>query len=620
MTKIKDICDYKFISGLVFSPIGKNAGFIVHKADYEGNKYISDIWVMDKATESYKQLTAFRDVKKFSWLDDDTILVQRGELWTVNLKGETSEFYNIPVKVTDIKPVAGSIYALTAMYSHYEEEEDYIIIDELPFYLDGAGFTNKKRNRLYLFDKANGNLTSITGEFTNVSSFVINNGRILYTAKTFTDFHDNFEMGLYLYDTVAEKSTQLLEENHVITYADFIKDEIFIVGGLRKNMLVTDNPKFYFVRNGKIEIWHNTDFSVKDTVISDCRYGDSPGFKVHKDCLYLVSTFERSSFLTKVPFEGEIQFLTTDNGSVDGFDFSGDEIYYIGLRGTKLQEIYLNDRQITNINKAVENISVPEVMQFENNGFNVHYVILKPVNFDENKKYPAILYIHGGAKIIYGPVFFHEMQLLASNGYFVVYGNPRGSDGQGSEFARLIGNYGTPDYQDMMKAMDVALERYPQIDETRLGVAGGSYGGIMTNWIIGHTNRFKCAIAQRSICNMVSTIGTADNGTNFVREQMDGDIWENIDKIWAQSPLKYAHRVRTPLLLLHSDEDYRCHYTEAFQMFSALKFHGVDSRICLIKGENHNLSREGRPKARIKRLTEILDWFNKYLGGGSQNA
>jgi len=649
MTGIKDICEYKFISGLAFAPDGKNAGFVVHKADYEGNKYISHIWTLNKESGKYAQLTSYGEEREFLWLDNSTIMfsgirsaaykakIEEGEPWTIYYTigldgGEAVEFCKIPLRVTGIEKISGSLFALTATYDNnaidlhglegdtrrasinlINENKNFEIIEELPFYFDGVGYTNKKRNRLYLFDAESNKLTPITCELTNVNTFVVKGNRILYSAKYFTGFHDSLENGLYLYDISTGENERLLDERYVIFHANFIKDEIFIVGGLREDMLVTDNPKFYFVRDGDIELWYDTDFSVRDTVGSDCTYGRNVDFRMYKDCLYLVSTYERSSFITRVSYEGEIELLTADNGSVDAFDFSGDEIYFIGLRGTRLQEIYLgNDVQITAINNNVKAIT-PEVMQFENNGYTVHYVVLKPANFDPSKKYPAILYIHGGAKVIYGTVFFHEMQLLASQGYFVVYGNPRGSDGQGSEFARLKGNYGIPDYSDMMKAMDVAIERYPQIDEKRLGVAGGSYGGIMTNWIIGHNNRFKCAIAMRSICNMISTIGTADNGTNFVAEQMGGDLWNNLEGLWRQSPLAYANQVKTPLLLLHSDQDYRCHYTEAFQMFSALRYHGVESRICLIRGENHNLSRGGRPRARLKRLEEILSWFEKYL-------
>jgi dipeptidyl aminopeptidase/acylaminoacyl peptidase len=165
----------------------------------------------------------------------------------------------------------------------------------------------------------------------------------------------------------------------------------------------------------------------------------------------------------------------------------------------------------------------------------------------------------------------------------------------------------------MMKAIDVASDNYPQIDTERLGVAGGSYGGIMTNWIIGHTDRFKAAVSQRSLCNMVSSFGTADNGFNFVAEQMASTPWENMDLLWHQSPLKYANKVQTPTLFVHSEEDYRCHYSESLQMFTALKYHGIDSRVCLIKGESHGLSRNGRPRSRIKRLEEITNWLDRYL-------
>ena len=164
-----------------------------------------------------------------------------------------------------------------------------------------------------------------------------------------------------------------------------------------------------------------------------------------------------------------------------------------------------------------------------------------------------------------------------------------------------------------MKAMDTALELYPNIDADRLGVAGGSYGGIMTNWMVTHTNRFKAAVAQRSICSMVSTFGTADNGFGFVREQMDGDLWNGFDNLWRQSPLKYANHCRTPLLLIHSDEDYRCPLDQGLQMYTALVDRGVPARLCMFHGENHELSRGGKPENRIDRMTEILNWMDTYL-------
>ena len=239
--------------------------------------------------------------------------------------------------------------------------------------------------------------------------------------------------------------------------------------------------------------------------------------------------------------------------------------------------------------------------------------VLLPKDYDETKKYPAILDIHGGPKTVYGEVFYHEMQYFASEGYFVFFCNPRGSDGKGNEFSDIRGKYGTIDYDDLMKFTDEVLNKYESIDKDRVGVTGGSYGGFMTNWIIGHTDRFKAAASQRSISNWISKFGTTDIGYYFVDDQQSGTPWNNADKLWWHSPLKYADKVKTPTLFIHSDEDYRCWMAEAFQMFSALKYHGVDSRICLFKGENHELSRSGKPTHRMRRLKEIISWFNHYL-------
>jgi len=206
------------------------------------------------------------------------------------------------------------------------------------------------------------------------------------------------------------------------------------------------------------------------------------------------------------------------------------------------------------------------------------------------------------------------MQVWASAGYFVFFTNPRGSDGKGTEFANIEAErYMNWDYNDFMDFTDNVLEKHPQIDASRLGVTGGSYGGLMTNWIVGHTNRFKAAVTQRSITNFVSKCLTTDIGYFHNLSQMGTDPWTNYETFWDKSPLKYADKVKTPLLFLHSDQDYRCYMADAFQMFTALKMFGVETRMCLFHGENHELSRSGKPKNRLKRLEEITTWFDKYL-------
>ncbi len=191
--------------------------------------------------------------------------------------------------------------------------------------------------------------------------------------------------------------------------------------------------------------------------------------------------------------------------------------------------------------------------------------------------------------------------------------NPRGSDGYSEKFADIRGRYGTRDYDDLMEGLDYVLKRFPQIDGRRLGVAGGSYGGYMTNWVVGHTDRFKAVVADRSISNWVSMWATSDIGPYFTSDQIGGNPWDAEEKLMSDSPLRYVPNVKTPLLLVHSMEDYRCWMPEAIQFFTSLKMLGKEAELVLFPDENHDLSRVGKPKHRVARLKHYLRWFDKHL-------
>ena len=205
------------------------------------------------------------------------------------------------------------------------------------------------------------------------------------------------------------------------------------------------------------------------------------------------------------------------------------------------------------------------------------------------------------------------MQVFASHGFFVFYTNPRGSDGRGEKFAYSTKFLGTKDYDDLMEFTDEFLRRYPEVDEKHVGICGGSYGGFMCNWMIGHTDRYAAAASQRSISNYVCKLTATDIGTTYDLQQVGATPWESFETVWETSPIKYAHNAKTPTLFIQADEDYRCWMSGAIQMFSALKMNGVDSRLVLFHGENHELSRSGRPENRITRLREIVGWMKKYL-------
>jgi len=291
-------------------------------------------------------------------------------------------------------------------------------------------------------------------------------------------------------------------------------------------------------------------------------------------------------------------------------------------------EIYIYERgsivKLTDYNDYLlskRKLSRPEKFSVQvSDGEKVEGWILKPVDFKEGERYPAVLEIHGGPMTTYGYGFMHEFHVLSSEGFVVIYTNPRGSSGYSEEFKDIREKYGDRDYKDIMEALDYVLEKYNFIDENRLGVTGGSYGGFMTNWIITQTDKFKAAVTQRSISNWISFYGTTDIGFHFGPDQMagrfDAHFWlneETYSKYWEKSPIKHIKNAKTPLLIIHSEQDYRCWLDQALQIYTALKVRGVETRMIIFPKENHDLSRSGKPKHRAKRLEEIVNWFKKHL-------
>ncbi|GAI87570.1 unnamed protein product, partial [marine sediment metagenome] len=258
-------------------------------------------------------------------------------------------------------------------------------------------------------------------------------------------------------------------------------------------------------------------------------------------------------------------------------------------------------------------ISKPEEFSFKGaKGDTVHGWILKPPNFKKNRKYPLVVEIHGGPHAQYANSFFHEFQILAGSGYIVFYSNPHGSQGYGEKFAKaLVNNWGVPDNKDIMNAVDI-LSRKRYTDKKRMGVTGGSYGGFMTNWIIGHTDIFRAACTQRCVSNLISMTGTSDGGFMMPRE-FGGPWWKNLDHYWRMSPLKFVKKIKTPLLIIHSEGDMRTPIEQAEQLYIALKLQKRKVKFLRYPEESHGLSRIGRPDRRIHRLKKILEWFDSYL-------
>lgn len=657
--QLRDFLKYRFVSNVTYAPDGEHAAYVIATCDEKHNTYQRRLYVWDG--KAHKQLTNGGKESMYLWEDKDTLLfsslrdkqdqeaVENGEERTVFYRislhgGEAIKAFTIPLVVTGIQKVSDCCYACTVdydlnysyCYSLGEEEkvkalkekkdmEDYEILDELPFYGNGLGYTNKKRNSLFLYEENSDTLTRISTDIMDVMDVKWDKEKQLlyYTGEVRIQHKQTGRQGIYVYDRKAGTSKCIFDQGeYMISGIEPWGEELLVIASDGRRYGINENAQFYFLKKSKLELFAANEDSLWGSVGSDCRLGGGKSSCLYQDKYYFITTRRHEAHIYALDKQGDIQPVLELSGSVDAFDIHDKGLIFIGMQEDLLQELYQMDitnktyQRISDYNMWVhetKTICPLEECNFTSDDITLYGWVMKPVGYEEGKQYPAILDIHGGPRTVYGTVFYHEMQVWANQGYFVFFMNPRGSDGRGNGFADINGKYGTIDYEDLMKFTDVVLERYTAIDQQRVGVTGGSYGGFMTNWIIGHTNRFKAAASQRSIANWISFAHTSDIGEFFTKDQQQADTWESVEELWWHSPLKYANQVKTPTLFIHSNEDYRCPYSEGLQMYSALVEHGIEARLCMFKGENHELSRSGKPKHRVKRLEEITNWMQQHL-------
>ena len=570
---LTDFAKYRYPSALELSPDGRYLTFALKEVDREGDGYRWNLWLYDLESRESRQITQGDDQRQAVWEDNTHILYKttepdeamraRGfeEEWTVYHRlnvctGEEREAFRLPMSVSGLWKMDEGRYVFTGE-THLDR----------PNLLELTGEALEKELVRRQQTKGYKVLTELP---------LCENGVGMFNQTRIT---------LFLYLEATGEYRRITPEDYDVNHVNVRPGQVlFTAFPFRDVKPVTEGMYRWDAERNETE-----------TLITPDKYSiDYVGHLGRKAlCLGLVmrdyGVYEHPTFFV-VDENGEENLgrydrrvnseVVTDcfSGSVTGQRMVGETLYFLNTDGVDID------------------------------GF-----VMKPVGYEPGKRYPGILHIHGGPKMVFGPGFHHEMQLWAVSGFFVCYCNPRGSCGKGNAFADLQGKYGEVDFQDLMEFTDEVLRRYPEIDADRMGVAGGSYGGFMTNWVIGHTDRFRCAVSQRSIANYVGDYLLSDIGYYYVPDQQLGTIWEHPERLWKASPLTYADRVKTPTLFIHADKDYRCTLANGLEMFAALKLHGVESKLCMFYGENHGLSREGKPSNRISRLSEILHWMEEHL-------
>lgn len=663
---IEDLLYLKFVADPQMSPDGEQVVFTVKTVNPEKNRYFSHLWMVEVATGIVRQFT-YGEVSDGSprWSPDGKRIAflrtkdKRTQIWVIPADGGEARrltplsegSIGAPVWSPDGKRIAFTFrpthpdWTQEACQERQEkgQSDPPRVITRLRYRCEGPGFLDL-RQHLWTCDATTGEAEQITeGEYDDDGPvWSPDNHWIAFVANR-SDDPDTKPYQVDLWLVPAEGGAL----QRIPTPTGYKKNLAWSPDGGHMAYIgceTQDDP--WVPRNDRLWVvpfrggpgWCLTgslDRIVENVTTSDVREageaGQSPVWSGDgKRLFFLVSDRGNCHLCTISLDEGKLEPLIEGDLDVGGFstDSEGKRFALLISRPTQPAEVFIARWEgkagsqmapspLTQMNAPLLEkvlLSEPDEVWFKSfEGLDIQGWLLKPPDFDPNRKYPLLLYIHGGPDAQYGNTFFQEFQVHAARGIVVFYTNPRGSLGYEESFATCIrGNWGDLDFKDLMAAADFA-ESLPYVDARRIAVAGGSYGGYMTTWIVGHTDRFRCAITERGVANRHSAFGTSDFPP-MADGYWPGNAWDRPERLWEQSPLRYAANVWTPLLIIHSEGDLRCPVEQAEQLFAALKV--LKREVVFVRyplETNHGLSRSGPPDLRIDRLRRIADWLDRYL-------
>src|SRR5450755_279895 len=671
---IEDLYQMKFLSRPRISPDGKQVAYVVTTIDGQKHEYRSALWLSAADGGDARRFTAeSAHTGDPAWSPDGQWLAfvsdregptpetkqeeqkkqgkGKPQLWLIPTYGGEARqltFMEHGASSPVWSPDSRRLLFSAAVGPGPQETEDgkplpqVRVIDRLWYRLDGVGYIYERRSHLFLTDITGAQPQQLTdGDWDDGEAVWSPDGsQIVFSSNRAEDRWRVPGADIYalpIVDGKADELRRLTDETLACSSPSWSPDgkTIALLASYKtKSGGHTFLYKIAADANGQAPTCLSRDFEGTCMDWTNSDIGDehlmpAPTWSSDGSTLYVLASYHGATRLYAISSEGAgTQPPTLTPGNIHVRDFSIDaakgRLALLIGNPTRSQEIYVRSaassdevRRVTSFNDALFNeleLASPEYMAYKGaDGWEMDGWILKPADFDPTKKYPLIIEIHGGPQTQYGYGFFHEMQMLVAQGYVVLYTNPRGSCGYGYEFALAVrGAWGEKDSIDIMNGLDALLSR-GYIDEQRIGVTGGSYGGFMTNWLIGHYDRFKAAVTDRCVSNMATMFGTSDIGWDLADDNLDTTPWEDLEKYMHMSPLNYVKDMHTPLLIIHSEQDLRCNIEQAEQLFAALKYMGRETLFVRFEGQSHGLSRGGHPKLRLERLRHIQNWFEKYL-------
>ncbi len=657
----EDLYHLQVLTSPQISPDGRHVAYRVQRVDKKTEKKYANLWVVPTVGGAPRQFTRGdqNDGAPVWSPDGKTIafLSNRGD------PENPPQIYLIPFdggEAYKLTHIDGEIHTITwspdgkkllcavrkldpdALERQKDEQKKKLGVvarhyDRVFFKLDGYGYLPRERTHLWLVDVHSGKARQLTDHpvFDESQPAFSPDGKTIVFVSNRSDDPDMHpdRDDLFLMPTSGGPLQKLDTPTGPKSFPVFSPNGQFIA---------------YYGREGEGQWYRNTslwivpvsggpardllagkDLHVGADCIADLNAVETvaPVWSNDERAIYFQAGWHGSSLLKRVDVAtGDVTDIVGEGGAVGVFslDKAQSKVAYFFGQMNDPGQVYIRDlsdgqttRHLTHINREIlESVTlsrVEEVWFKGPDGNDLQGWIMFPPDFDPKKKYPSILEIHGGPQTQYGKFFMHEFYYFAARGYVVYFCNPRGGRGYGeAHTAAIWGAWGTKDYDDLMAFADLMSQK-PYIDTTRMGVTGGSYGGYMTVWIVGHTERFRAAVTQRCVSNFISMWGSSDFNWIF-QEPVQADApFRDFDKFWDRSPIKYIGNCKTPMKVLHSEQDHRCPIEQGEQVYVALKRLGVDTEFVRFPDSPHGLSRVGRTDRRIARLNHIIGWMDKYL-------